>query len=701
MVGSFPQIAPAPSGERVTAVILSAVAQAPALDAGELVAYDDHQLTHLEHETTSRFAPPRPVDVGQMIQFIRRIDSTLVAWFASPRARESFWVQAADTASIAVALAPHDRTANQAEALAAGLLHDVGRLLIEYALPKTYARLCCEADLRHQPLITVERRRLGLDHAQLGGLLAAKWRLSSRVRDAIRLHHDDFNLQDSMTPNDLPRLIQFADALAEIRRPSWLDRRAEQAVRRYSAHFHLTIDDAHTLAREALRASDEAMAAVRADWRQVDSPARRTAPLTRPQVRPTLETPTPDSLAAAINFITRSVDDESLADVCQRIAECVAAFGTPRRNITFMDDATHDCVYCAVCTDGELTLETIFPGLAGGDGGAMISHYAAPAIQRSLIPPPAIASRVIERFRRILRSRSQLMLPIADGRQFLGGVLLDADDTRPPAWQPSPDQIALLSAVFAHAATYAARRNQTQSADRPSAHPEPRANEQTLASIAEMAAGAAHELNSPLAVISGRAQTLARELLDPRQRESLDQIDREARRCSEIIDALLAYAKPDTPQPAMTVLESWLRNLRADRLVEYQHHHTTFDVHLADPSVRIWADATQLTAVFNALISNAFDAMPPNNGRLIINSSSTQSDDSVVLAVRDNGCGMSADVLDRACDPFFSHRPAGRGRGLGLATAKRLTEINGGRLWIESAPDQGTIVYVELPARTT
>jgi signal transduction histidine kinase len=71
------------------------------------------------------------------------------------------------------------------------------------------------------------------------------------------------------------------------------------------------------------------------------------------------------------------------------------------------------------------------------------------------------------------------------------------------------------------------------------------------------------------------------------------------------------------------------------------------------------------------------------------------------VSVEDNGCGMSPDVLDHCLDPFFSHRPAGRGRGLGLSRAHSLAVANGGRLWLESTPGAGTTAFVELPAART
>ena len=70
---------------------------------------------------------------------------------------------------------------------------------------------------------------------------------------------------------------------------------------------------------------------------------------------------------------------------------------------------------------------------------------------------------------------------------------------------------------------------------------------------------------------------------------------------------------------------------------------------------------------------------------------------SVVIRVTDNGPGMDAETLAAAFTPFYSNRPAGRGRGMGLARAKRIVQANGGEIWIDSQPNQGTTVSVALP----
>ena len=105
------------------------------------------------------------------------------------------------------------------------------------------------------------------------------------------------------------------------------------------------------------------------------------------------------------------------------------------------------------------------------------------------------------------------------------------------------------------------------------------------------------------------------------------------------------------------------------------------------------------SAILNAVVANAVAATSGKTARLQVNSPSCASDEIVRIVIEDNGVGMPRDVLEHAVDPFFSSRPAGRGRGLGLSRAYRLAEINGGGLSLESTPEVGTSVTVELPAR--
>jgi signal transduction histidine kinase len=220
----------------------------------------------------------------------------------------------------------------------------------------------------------------------------------------------------------------------------------------------------------------------------------------------------------------------------------------------------------------------------------------------------------------------------------------------------------------------------------------------TLSMIAAMASGAAHELNNPLSVISGRAQMELSRSGDGQLRESLQSIVEQTSRATGIVNELMEFAKPNPPKPVELCLADFLEMRRQHCEAALGLLPEQLTVSVADAEVRIYADPIHVRDVLDALVTNAVEASAADSVHVKINSPSRRSDETVRIVVEDNGSGMSGDVLAHAMDPFFSHRPAGRGRGLGLSRAYRLVEINNGRLRIDSAPGQGTKVTLELPA---
>ena len=221
----------------------------------------------------------------------------------------------------------------------------------------------------------------------------------------------------------------------------------------------------------------------------------------------------------------------------------------------------------------------------------------------------------------------------------------------------------------------------------------------SISMIAQMAAGAAHELNNPLAVISGRAQMELTKCEDSEGRRAMEIIIEQAQRASGIVSDLMSFAKPDQAQPVLQplaeVLEAACQHWRSvsglgpDRL----------SLSVRDADSMVYCDAVQLREILQAVFANALEATDPATRRLKVNSPSRASDETLRIVIEDNGVGMTPDVVEHALDPFFSSRPAGRGRGLGLSRAYRLAEINGGSLWLESKPQLGTTVTIELPSR--
>jgi signal transduction histidine kinase len=221
----------------------------------------------------------------------------------------------------------------------------------------------------------------------------------------------------------------------------------------------------------------------------------------------------------------------------------------------------------------------------------------------------------------------------------------------------------------------------------------------SLAMVGEMAAGAAHELNNPLAVISGRAQMLMGEAKDEAVRRVAEMIAEHAHKASAIVSELMDFAKPDPPQPSTWSVAQLLAELRRQWLEAASFSQDQIGIEVSDDLPAVRADALQIRKLFDEVIRNAVQATRDvSHPRLNVNCWFDVTDERVVVRFEDNGVGMAPDVLERALDPFFSHRPAGRGRGLGLSQAARYAEINGGRLRLSSRPGEGTIVLVSLPA---
>jgi signal transduction histidine kinase len=220
----------------------------------------------------------------------------------------------------------------------------------------------------------------------------------------------------------------------------------------------------------------------------------------------------------------------------------------------------------------------------------------------------------------------------------------------------------------------------------------------SLESIVGLAAGAAHELNNPLAVISGRAQMLLARSTDADTRQVLETLIAQAHACSGIVTELMEFAQPPAPAPETVDLGKFLDLLKVEWAAEglLAASEITLDVPSDTPAVHF--DPGQLAGVFRELVRNAVEATDPADRRLTIKAAADLTEEHIVADVIDNGRGMTEEVRSRAIDPFFSQRPAGRGRGLGLARVHRWLQQNGGTIRIESEPGGGTRIELRLPA---
>jgi hypothetical protein len=217
-----------------------------------------------------------------------------------------------------------------------------------------------------------------------------------------------------------------------------------------------------------------------------------------------------------------------------------------------------------------------------------------------------------------------------------------------------------------------------------------------MASIGLLAAGVAHEVNTPLTGISSYAQMLRKEVEagDPKA-ELLEKIERQTFRASKIINSLLNFSRSGGAELEPLDVNKLVLDVLS--LLEPQLGGASIKLRkeFGDNLPRVRGNENRLQQVFFNLILNAKDAMP-KGGWLTV---ATRADDDTVIAeIKDTGHGIRKEHIKRIYDPFFTTKGIGRGTGLGLSVSYGIVQEHGGAIFVDSVPGKGTTFQVTLPA---
>lgn len=220
-----------------------------------------------------------------------------------------------------------------------------------------------------------------------------------------------------------------------------------------------------------------------------------------------------------------------------------------------------------------------------------------------------------------------------------------------------------------------------------------------LATVGELAASVAHELNNPLATVSLRLETLGLQLAGDEQKSHAVQIVAdEVERMGKLVSNLLQFSRRTHQQISTIDVREELNN--SLELVEYhlRSNNIRVDREYAAELPTIQADRQQLRQVFLNLFTNATDAMKDGG---VITVRATWHDHGnpqlIRIEVADTGGGIPSEMIDRIFDPFFTTKPEGKGTGLGLAICKRVIEEHRGTIAVDSRAGEGTCVTLQLP----
>ena len=226
----------------------------------------------------------------------------------------------------------------------------------------------------------------------------------------------------------------------------------------------------------------------------------------------------------------------------------------------------------------------------------------------------------------------------------------------------------------------------------------------SLASVGQLAAGVAHEVNNPLAAITTCAEAIMRDLRreeiaatipsDTQWQYYLEEIVRQALRCKEITRGLLDLTRQRQAKRSLCNINQITKQCARAALQRAQRN-VEFEIKLDEAVGEVATDAAMLMQILDNLLTNALDALTDDNGKVIV--ATRPEGGRVVIEISDTGTGISADLLAKIFDPFFSTKGPGKGYGLGLAISATLAESLRGGITVESKPGSGSRFRLWLP----
>jgi PAS domain S-box-containing protein len=218
-----------------------------------------------------------------------------------------------------------------------------------------------------------------------------------------------------------------------------------------------------------------------------------------------------------------------------------------------------------------------------------------------------------------------------------------------------------------------------------------------LASVGEMAAGIAHELNNPLTGVVALSQLLLESDIPAEMREDLEAISKEGRRAATIVKNLLSFARSHVMSIQTIDINAIIKEVLSLRAYEHKVNNIQVVTNLATDLPAIMADPFQMQQVFLNLVLNAEQAMIESQGKGVLTVSAEKQHDAIKITFADDGPGIPPEIMNRIFDPFFTTKDVGKGTGLGLSICYGIVTNQGGRIYAQNQRGKGATFVVELP----
>lgn len=667
--------------------------------------------------------------------------------FSDPLARHrkdlvNFWLHSIGVAATAEKLAERLGFSSPDEAYVAGLLHDVGKLACYLEDPDGFQSVCERLDSQSdftatapQPL-DIEKEILGTSHIDAGRTLATEWNLPEQLVNVIWLHHQPVFEPIKPDASGLAKLVRFADVLCvthNVGSSYFLTSRPY-----CHPHFHFVLEsmamhhqmkpaDVDTImedVHETVKSVSETLGIWDAEAYQklIGSANVSLGSLSLSLEMEKRQLEETNRVLTAIGEMTRQLKPGMQPDDAARtvVESACRAFSISRCLCLVRNE--QEQAFNGSFFDGssfrEIEIPLDFNDLAGFANKGKVSDLEEEAYQRlgktavNLSQGGTVEAGVIN---------------LVAGSRFLATFFV-ANETLPCGGDPilgelvadfsayegmNGQQLALLTEhfeTFSLAAGNGIERQLVTAALSRQTHEMAEASRKMeesqrqlfhshrLATVGRLAAGAAHEINNPLTIISLNIQIIERLLPDSQEtkdlRERLRVVADQEERISKIIQDLMGFARPAQPkfcQASVAQITGKVLSVIKDR-VSMKKIEVKNEISTDLPEVMV--DPLQIEQVVMNLLINANHAMP--DGGTIKLAASSQ-DGFVEINISDTGIGIPKKNLAKIFDPFFTTKKEGEGTGLGLAICHSIVEHNGGTMHVRSEEGKGATFSILLP----
>lgn len=610
------------------------------------------------------------------------------------------------------------------EAFAAALLHDMGKIFLLVYFPDEFAQCLERIRMHREPASVAEEKLFNTNHAAVGRVLAQKWHLPSLIEDVIWQHHlDSHVVSDEGGVKELLYLVKAADHLAhetlvDAPYPSMTREKEvgrildtlsidsedlasikEDFNQEFEEHVELfELDgDGASLFYQALQRANERLASIALELDHKNTSLTLSNRFATTIVKAGIAFNSLDAVSDFFPAVPRFLD--ARLGIERGVLYWVNESRTFLEGIVWKQGGFKRLFSCSLGKDMEPIQEPGGTTLSAGiiklikTAREREATYGHPGNRN--VPPPCTVSQGLTIF------------PLW-GKVFFGelclGMSRDEHQLTPQDFMGFSQFVALMVTTLDRLRVY---RDLCRRADELSAAlwKNRQANLQLmqterLAAVGQLAAGAAHEINNPLAIISARTQMIEAKEKDEKKKRELRQIHEQIDRISSILTNLMGFARPAPPCKSKVDLNALLDKVLDLVAPPMLKQNISIERCYAENLPLIQADAGQLEQVFLNFCINAQHAMEDHGGTLTVSTTLGTLPNWVDVVVEDTGVGIAKEYLAKVFDPFFTTKEQGKGTGLGLSTAYGIITNHYGNVGIKSEPGQGTRICVSLPVKS-